>query len=305
MEHLLAGTTVPLVTVMSAPGVPDAERTIPLLGAMASAGIDNLMLLGSNGEGALLDPSATHDYLVRVVSEWRAVRHGGRVLINVSAAGTGDVIRRATSALDAAPDLLIVSPPSYFHHRDDEIVAHIRALEQFGIPYAIYNVPKYANALTASVFRVLLDDSPTLVGMKDSSGSMDTVREFLELAKTRPGIGLSQGDEMHLTEALAAGAVGIVPGTANLLPGLTVDLYAAVVAGDDDAAERAQVITREIAALHAIRPGVPSVKAVLSNRGYIDDFVAPPLARCSNDERQGLAEFLTPFEPDLIARYPL
>lgn len=301
-KHPLAGTTVPLVTVMKEAGRPDASAIRPLLAAMSTAGVDNLMLLGSNGEGALLDPSVTQEYVSEAVTLWRELRPGGRVLVNVSAAGTGDVMRRAESAMNADPDLLIVSPPSYFSHRDHEIIAHIRSLERFAVPYAVYNVPKYANALTENAFRVLLDESPTLVGMKDSSGSIDNVRMFLRLGAARPGIGLSQGDETQLVAALADGAVGIVPGTANIAPALAVALFSAMGAVDHGAAEALQKTTSRLIGMHKVAPGVPSVKAILRDRISIPDHVAPPLARCSDEDRAALLAFVADFEDHLIAR---
>jgi 4-hydroxy-tetrahydrodipicolinate synthase len=299
-NHVLAGVTVPLVTVMSAPGQPDASAAAPLVSAMATAGVDNLMLLGSNGEGALLSADATDDYLQEIVAAWRERRPGGRILINVSAAGTGDVLRRAERAVASKPDLLIVSPPSYFHHRDDEIVSHIRSLERFNMPYAVYNVPKYANALTAEAFRALVDQSPLLVGLKDSSGSMDTVRELLAVAAARPGIGLSQGDENALAAGLDAGAVGIVPGTANLAPSLAVALFKAAASGDRSRVDNLQAVTSRLTGLHAIRPGVPAVKAILADLGIIPDFTAPPLTQCTDAERESLRAFVNTFADYLI-----
>ncbi|MHA7984457.1 dihydrodipicolinate synthase family protein [Rathayibacter sp. CAU 1779] len=294
-EHLLDGVTVPIVTAMTAPGVADAAAADAHLVELARAGVDNLMVLGSNGEGPLIMPEAGADFVAGVTRRWHESRQGGRVLVNVSAPGTAEVRRRARIAADAGADVLIVSPPGYFRHRDDEIVAHIRAVEEFGLPYAIYNIPKYSIPLTAGAFRTLLETADGLVGLKDSSGSMETLREFLELSASRPDIALIQGDEARLVEGLLAGAGGIVPGIGNVAPALCV-------AVQRERSEEAQRIIAQLVGVHAIRPGVPTIKWILSDRGWMPSACAEPLAPISAAEAADLAAFLEPFEEHLIPR---
>lgn len=303
-SHALFGVTVPLVTVLDAKGRPDTEGAEGLLEAMAATGVHSLMLLGSNGEGALLPADLTTGYLVELAEHWRALRAGGRVIVNVSAPGTTEMLRRAEAALESRPDALVVSPPGYFHHRPDEIEAHLRAIERFGHPYAIYNIPKYANPLPAEVFEALLD-SPLLIGMKDSSGDPARFGEFLEVAARREGVAVSQGDERRLLAGLRAGAVGIVPGIGNLSPALAVALVEGQLAGAPGAAaaEEAQETIVALTGVHAIRPGVPTVKAILHDRGVIPTpLPAPPLARVTDDELERLRGFLAPYEGHLLGK---
>jgi len=294
-EHILAGVTVPIVTAMTAPGVADSAAADAHLVELARVGVDNLMVLGSNGEGPLIMPDASADFVAGVTRRWHEARPGGRVLVNVSAPGTAEVRRRARIAADAGADVLIVSPPGYFRHRDDEIVAHIRAVEEFGLPYAIYNIPKYSIPLTAGAFRTLLETADGLVGLKDSSGSMDTLREFLALSASRPHIALIQGDEGRLVEGLRAGASGIVPGIANVAPALCV-------AVQREHSEEAQRVIGQLVRVHAIRPGVPTIKWILAQRGWMPSTCAEPLAALSAGEAEAIAKFLEPFEQHLLPR---
>lgn len=298
--HPLNGVTVPLVTVLDEQGRPDAGSARPLLEAMARAGVHSLMLLGSNGEGALLPASSTARYLAEVSTLWRELRPGGRLIVNVSAPGTTEMLDRAERALGAEPDVLVVSPPGYFHHRVDEIAQHIRAIERFGRPYAIYNIPKYANPLPVEAFRALLD-SPLLVGMKDSSGDPATLETLLEAARQRHDVAVSQGDEQRAVQGLRAGAAGIVPGIGNIAPDLLVALWSAVQDGDDDAAAAAQETATALTRIHAVRPGVPTVKAILRDRGVIPTATAaPPLAPVTADELERIRAVLAPYETQLI-----
>jgi 4-hydroxy-tetrahydrodipicolinate synthase len=298
--HPLSGVTVPLVTVLDTHGRPDAAGSAPFLGALSDAGVRTLMLLGSNGEGALLPPEVTQSYLAEMVTIWRELRPDGAVVVNVSAQGTSEMLQRADAALTAGPDVVMTSPPSYFRHRPDEIEAHIRSLAALGHPFAIYNIPAYANPLPSEVLEAVLDE-PRLVGVKDSSGDPATLARLVEAVAARDDVAVTQGDERALLDGLRAGAAGIVPGLANLAPRLSVGLYDAFRAGDDVAAQAAQDALTRMTAIHGVRRGVPTVKAILRARGVIPlEACAPPLASVTAEELALLRDVIAPFDDEVL-----
>lgn len=298
-QHILDGVTVPLVTPLDDAGSPSVAAARPLLEALAGARVHGLMLLGSNGEGALLPPGTTTDFVTAVVDLWRELRPGGHVIVNVSAPGTIELLRRGEAALASGPDALVVTPPRYFAYRPDEIEAHIRAIERLGHPYAVYNIPKYASALPLETFEALLD-SPWLIGMKDSSGDAAAFAAFLALTTGREDVAITQGSERDLLSALQAGANGIVPGVANLAPAAAVRLYE-LWSTNPAAAVEAQSVLTDLLGIHSIRPGVPTVKGILHDRGLIaTPSPVPPLSAVGRDELDGLRVILEPYEAELI-----
>jgi 4-hydroxy-tetrahydrodipicolinate synthase len=316
-QQLLRGVTVPLVTPMNAPGRPDAAVGLPLVSAVHEAGADALMLLGSNGEGPLLTTSSIGVFTADVAASWRELGGERPVLVNITATGTADVLARAEAVLPARPDALVLSPPIYFHHRDDEIVAHYAACAELGVPVVAYNAPRYSNAITPPVFGALLE-MEHVVGVKDSSGDLDTLRRMVLAARERrPGFGVSQGAEGALAAGLRAGADGIVPGIANIAPAVAAELYRAWCAERSpktdtlpvpsvDSAHHAsdvehwQAVVDQLCGVHQIRPGVPTVKEILSWHGLCPVHVAPPLLPCTDDERAALRTYLEPLAAHLI-----
>lgn len=286
---MLEGVVVPLVTPMTEPGVPSASAAEPLLTAMASCGIQRLMLLGSNGEGPLIPYDVAGEYVGGVVKLWRELVPGGVIMVNVTAAGTQESGRRAADAAAAGADALVSSPPTFFRHRDDEVIAHFDALGAYGLPVAAYNTPR-STPLNAAIVDALLA-MPHLIGVKDSAGDSSTLASLIAVAG--PGFQVSQGDEQHLADALLAGAHGITPGIANLAPQLALDL----VARPDD---HLQQIATALTAIHQVRPGVPAVKAILHARGLCPPHAAPPLAPCTPTERDRLLQLVEPLEQYLI-----
>ncbi|MCT2584877.1 dihydrodipicolinate synthase family protein [Actinophytocola gossypii] len=299
---LLAGVTVPLVTPMDETGRPDAEHATKLLAALHAAGVEKLMLLGSNGEGPLLPTSVVGPFVAGVTARWRSLTGGGVVTVNVTAAGTLDALERASIAADAGADALVMSPPIYFHHRADEIVAHYAALGTVGLPVVAYNAPRYSNPLTRDLVGALLD-LDHLVGIKDSSGDVEFFGDLVELAGSRAGFAVGQGAETQLDTALGLGADGIVPGVANIAPALSVRLVAAHEAGDHDEVRRLQTLHTGLTALHAIRRGTAGVKAVLALRNLCPPHVAPPLLPSEPAERDALLEFVATHEDHLLREH--
>jgi len=293
---LLSGVMVPLVTPMSAPGVPTEAEA--LLDGLAAAGARSLMLFGSNGEGPLLPSSALGSFATWAADRWRALT-GGPVLCNVTAAGTAEVLERAAAVAPARPDALVLSPPIYFRHRDDEILAHYAALSELDVPVVAYNAPRYSNPLTPSLVDALAA-MPHVVGVKDSSGDLDLLRHMVSVR--RPGFGVSQGAETQLLAALRLGVDGIVPGIANLAPSVAVELVAAYAEGRLADAELAQQTVDRLLALHSVRPGAPAVKAVLADRGLCPPHVAAPLVPCTDAERDDLIALLRNDDAHLLPR---
>ncbi|MCW6007043.1 dihydrodipicolinate synthase family protein [Micromonospora sp. CPCC 205371] len=290
---LLGGVVVPLVTAMERPGLPSAQAAEPLLSAMAGAGVRRLMLFGSNGEGPLVPADRTAGYVAGVVARWRELVPGGVILVNVTAPGTDEALLRAEPAAAGGADALVLSPPTYFRHRPDEVVAHYAALGDHGLPVVAYNAPKYATPLEQSSVDGIVA-LRHVVGVKDSSGDPAMLAALIAAARSRPDFTVSQGDERQLAAALRAGAGGIVPGTANLAPRLAIEMMDAHAAGDDTELDRLQALNTRLAALHAVRPGVPAVKALLARWGLCPPHAAPPLAPCTPDESRQLAEVVRP-----------
>jgi 4-hydroxy-tetrahydrodipicolinate synthase len=297
---LLGGVTVPLVTPMDETGRPDAEHATELLAALAAAGVEKLMLLGSNGEGPLLPTSVIAPFLHGVIARWRKLTSGGVVTVNVTAAGTLEALERAAIAATAGADALVMSPPIYFHHREDEIVAHFAALATAGLPVIAYNAPRYSNPLTRDLVGALLD-LDHLVGIKDSSSDIGFFGDLVELARSRAGFAVSQGAETQLAAALDLGADGIVPGVANIAPALSIRLVAAHAAGDHDEVRRLQTMHTELTRLHAIRRGTAGVKAVLAQRQLCPPHVAPPLLPSEPAERDKFLAFIAAHDDHLLA----
>ncbi len=303
-RELLAGVTVPIITTVGPDHRPDPVALRPLLRAIAAAGISRIMLLGSNGEGPLIPTDLMGPFTRDVVDSWRSLDAGHRIVVNVSAPGTAEVLQRCEAVEAAAPDAVVASPPSYFRHRDDEVVAHYDALADLGRPVVIYNSPQRATPLTVAAAAEILA-RPHVIGIKDSSSDPELLRALVRIAgeSTDAGksVGVGQGDERLALAALRDGADGIVPGVANLAPVAAQRLVEAFRGGDNEGATAAQELLARLTGIHGIRPGVPTVKAILADRGLPATALMPPLIACTAAELSAIKELLAPDADQLVS----
>jgi dihydrodipicolinate synthase/N-acetylneuraminate lyase len=199
-----AGVGVALVTLFDRDGEVDENATARHAGHLVERGVQGVVVAGSTGEAAALDPGERSRLLTAVRG---AV--GGRVPV---IAGTGAPSAREAVSLsrravdDGADALLVLSPP-----RADDPRPYYEAVDRaVDVPVLAYHFP----AASAPGIPVdLLCDLP-VAGLKDSTG--DPARMALELDEMREGVYV--GSPALLLEAHAMGASGAILALANVDP---------------------------------------------------------------------------------------
>ena len=107
------------------------------------------------------------------------------------------------------------------------------------IPIILYNIP---NATGCPLDPELVDrlaDIPNIVGIKDSSGNLDTLNAYAEIAKKKD-FSLLVGSDSKISYAYGIGAVAAVAGTSNVIVDTLVGLDKALREGNTAEAEKLQ-----------------------------------------------------------------
>jgi 4-hydroxy-tetrahydrodipicolinate synthase len=175
-------------------------------------------------------------------------------------AGTGCQSTRETIALtawarDAGATGALVVAPYFLKPAFNEVYDHFRQVDSVGLPLVLYNIPQCAGThfrwWTAEGMALAFDH---VVGMKDSSGDMPFFMAALE--KLRGTIRLFVGHDEVVGPALLAGADGAILASANLIPDIWQEIYAAAQKGDVEFVRRRhreiQILTRLV-----VRKGGP------------------------------------------------
>lgn len=204
------------------------------------AGVHGIFPFGTNGEAYALSFEEKERVLDTVVQETN-----GRVPVY---AGTGCATTRETVALskrakELGADVLSIITPYFAAASQDELYAHyMEVAEAVDLPIVLYNIPARAgNSLTPATVARLGKDTANIVGVKDSSGNFDNMKQYIEVTS---GLGrdfaVLSGNDSLILPALVFGGHGGVAGCANVFPCTMVEIYEAFKAGDMERAKRVQ-----------------------------------------------------------------
>jgi dihydrodipicolinate synthase/N-acetylneuraminate lyase len=254
----------------------DEDAFAPLLDFYGASGIDGVLVLGTTGEGILLDPGERR----RATDLAIAAAQTLRVIVHCGAQNTADTSALATYAAQAGADGVAVIAPPYYPLHADEIIEHFAAAAAAcdPLPFYVYEfADRSGYSVPPAVVNKLRERAPNLAGMKVSDKPFATVEPYLNL-----GLDVFIGAESLLAAGLASGAAGAVSGVAGAFP----ELVLAHVR--EPTAEREQLIgsLREAFSRHTLQA---SVKAALGLRGVpVRGDVRAPLRPLNTEALHGL-----------------
>ncbi|MGC2289568.1 MAG: dihydrodipicolinate synthase family protein [Thermoplasmata archaeon] len=289
----LEGLSVPVPTIFGENGQIDAGQNARFTRKLCDAHVDHIFALGTLGEFPLIAPPERLLLLEAIIESlgWQT-----DAWIGCGAPGTAQAVANAEQAEEAGAAAVVVVPPYFLTPTAASIKHYFRAIKKaVGVPVLGYNIPAHVGyALPPSLVHELAREK-VLSGLKDTSGSLDSVQGFLHGAPE--GFAVFPGDDILAGPAIAAGAAGAVMGSANVVPRLAIDLVAAARKGD--AMKVAELETPLRALLVAMEAGpFPSVIKYLAQRlrgaevGYRE-----PYGPLTGEERSKVDAALVPAEP--------
>jgi 4-hydroxy-tetrahydrodipicolinate synthase len=270
------------------------ELDEPAVGALVehvlAAGCSGLFVLGGCGEGAWL-PTRRRGAVVRAFV--RAA--GGRVpvLAGVMLPGTGPAVEAARQAVDEGADAVVVGSPYYFAVDAGAQRRHVEAVvEAAGRPALLYNIPQCTHqVLSPATVEALARDSRVL-GIKDSAGDFVAFQAFVAVKAARVDFQVLQGHEHLAAASLRLGGDGLVPGLANVVPALLVELRGAASRSDAAACARVQAAILDLSAIYEVGHWLPALKTACAMIGIGSGTPALPLVPPAEVERRAIAAIL-------------
>lgn len=243
MAKLVKGIIAAMVTSMHDDESLNMEEIKNQVNRQIAAGVDGVFCLGTNGEAYIL----SEDEKLRII-ETVVKTADGRVPVYAGTGmpGTADTIRLSRKAKELGVDVLSVISPYFAAISQEEIYNHYAELASaVDLPVVMYNMPARTgnNINPDTVAR--LSKVPGIVGVKDSSGNFDNMKQYIELTDPETFSVLSGNDALILWNLLAGGSGGITA-VANIYPEVMVSIYKHFLAGDLDAAKTAQDSIRPI-----------------------------------------------------------
>lgn len=251
----LEGIITPLVTPFDEQQTINYEATGQLIEHLIEHGVKGLFILGSNGEFHVLDDEekvAFADYVIKKTN------HRVPVFVGTGGCSTKHVIALSQKMEALGADALSVITPYFIAPREEELIQHFKMIaDSVKLPIILYNIPKNTGINLSKKVVEELAKIENIIAIKDSSGNMENMQTYLDIAK-HSEFDVLVGSDSKMLEAFKAGAVGAVAGTSNLLTDIDVAIYDCFKQGD---LEKAQHYQMEIEPLRAaLKLGtVPSI----------------------------------------------
>src|SRR5438093_2779698 len=279
----IRGIIPPVATPMQANEDLDLPRFKWFLDHLIHEGVHGVFVLGTNSEFYALDEREKQEVIAT------AVRHVNRrvpVYAGTGAETTREAVRLTKMAEREGVDGVSVITPYFVNPSQQEIYDHYRRVaEATALPVVLYNNPSTCGGVKIDVDTVArLAEIANILAIKDSSGDLQNTIEYLRVVPDR--FAVMQGRDTLIYPALAFGAKGAVPASANIAPALCAQIFEAFERGDHAAAKVAQLRLNPIRLSLNLGTAPGGVKAALDLLGMSLGPSRSPIAPLSPEKRE-------------------
>jgi 4-hydroxy-2-oxoglutarate aldolase len=290
----LAGVFSPIPTPFDDRDRVDTGRLKAALAKWVKKPLHGFVVLGSNGEAALMDDFESDQ---AIVAARDSVPPDKTFIVGTGRESTQATIKATKRAAEHGADAVLVRTPGFFKSQmtNDVFVRHYTAVADASpVPVLLYNFTAVTgvNLQPAAVAR--LATHANIVGMKESGGDVAQVGDLVAL--TPDDFTVLAGAAGTLYPMLCVGAAGGILALANVLPEQCAHLFELTQAGRHAEAIALQRRLVPIARLLGATHGVAGLKAALNLLGYDVGLPRPPLVPLAETVLPALRDALAQFE---------
>src|SRR5437764_8706883 len=289
-----AGVFSPIPTPFDDRDRVDTARLKAALAKWVKKPLTGFVVLGSNGEAALMDDFESDQ---AIVAAREAIPRDKGFIVGTGRESTNAAIKATKRAAEHGADAVLVRTPGFFKSQmtNDVFVRHYTAVADASpVPVLLYNFTAVTgvNLLPAAVAR--LATHPNIIGMKESGGDIAQVADLVSL--TPKDFTVLAGSAPTFYAALCVGAAGGILALGCAAPDACVQLFELTRAGRHEEAIALQRRLVPLARLLGGTHGVPGLKAALNLLGYDVGVPRPPLAPLPDAVLPTLRDELAHFE---------
>ena len=219
----IKGIIVPILMPIDKNENVDEAKLRRQVDHVIEGGVDGILLFGSNGEFYAMEYEEMGPALKIVLDQ-----AAGRVptYVGIGTITTRSGVKIAKMAQECGAQGISILQPMFIAPSDEELFCHYKTIADAvpDMPVLIYNNPRVGYGISPALGIRMAKEIDNVVGIKDSSGNMSTLCEFIRLSRGLDFKVLAGKDTM-IMPALAAGAAGAVATTANFVPELVCSIY--------------------------------------------------------------------------------
>ncbi len=210
----LTGVIVPTLTPMTSTGEKlNLDAVEQLSDFFIHHGVGALFINGTTGESALLSKDERKEHTEKMIS---TVNSRIPIVVQIGSLSTQESIELANHAAQAGANAVACISPSFFAYSQAELERHYLEIARAVAPldFYLYNIPSRTGNTISADLAERLSQEKNIVGIKDSSGNLAQILDYLAV----PNLDVLPGADLLATQALLAGAKGIVAGPAGVFP---------------------------------------------------------------------------------------
>lgn len=266
MNKKICGVLTAIVTTFDRDGAFDPVRQREQVRRQLRAG-NGIFCGGTNGEFFVLNEQEKLAVTATCVDE---VSGRAAVVAHIGEISTRETIRLGTQIARLGVDAVSAITPWFVPLKQQELIDHYRRVaDALTVPLFLYNIPaRTGNTLQPETVRTLAAH-PNIIGIKDSAGSYDSLRGFLQATADCDGFDVLNGPDSLIHQGFVEGCSAAISGLANVAPEAINAIWARFAAGDIAGSQQAQEnVTGLRTALYSVGFSPAAVKKAVSLLGF-------------------------------------
>lgn len=171
---------------------------------------------GTNGEFFVLDMAEKLLVTETCVSE---VQGKVPVVAHIGEISTATTIKLGKAVAAMGVDAVSVIAPYFVPLKQSELIYHYTAIaDAVPVPVYLYNIPARTGNTIEPATAARLGEHPNIIGIKDSAGSYESLKGFLDAAKDVPNFDVLSGPDHLAHQGFLEGCSACISGLANVQP---------------------------------------------------------------------------------------
>lgn len=254
-------------------------------------GATGVVIGGTTGESATLDKKE----IVAMVEITREAC--GKNFLIITGAGSNDTkkaVKLCELGAELKADAVLATTPYYNRPTQAGLVEHYKTLSKVGVPVILYNVPTRTGCDLLPETVAKIAQFKNIAGIKEASGNPLRALKIRQLVD-RKDFAILSGEDNLVYFVLAAGGVGVISASANLIPKVFADICNLWFSGKFDESRDVQMkYLPLIEALFFETNPIP-VKTALALQGKICEEFRLPLVKMSDANKERLVSVMKAF----------
>ena len=271
MPSSIHGLYAAVLTPRDGRGLLDLASFEQQLTFLTGNSIAGFAVNGATGEY----PGTSVEEMALLLNSARRAAPQSRLLCGIGASNLAGTLARGEVAIAGGAQALLLPMPYFFPYRQDDLIAFVSEVaDRLAAPLLLYNLPQFTSGLEPATVVSLLQRCANILGVKDSSGSLDMFRLLKDSMPERTRM---IGNDGALAAALQGNMChGVISGVACVLPELMQRFFTAPVG--EDVWLSAQSDLEEVIQYLDLLPTPWGLKALSIARGILRDQFPLPLS---------------------------